>query len=410
MKLIKHTYIFTAKWLLPVMLVGCIFCFYMIEYISYEETDEFLTYEMQRLVNYHNEFNDLPEYHQVTNIFPDIMLEKPMFKDTMILETGDNEMVPYRELHFSINHHGTYQTLVIRHLLPGRDDIAEGTLMIIIGLMLLVAFSLFVIVNYMAGKIWNPFYKTLDKLVKFKINGPLPDFPTTNIDEFKSLNTILGTLLKKVGDDYRHNKEFSENTSHELQTHLAIIRASTEKLLNNPDKVPKIEELQKIYTASTKLSQVQKSFFLLSKINNHEYRNPVEIDLLQTVVHALEFFDEAIALREISVERLFEPCALSMDAGLAEILVNNLIKNAVKHNIHKGDIFITLTASALIVENSGLPLARNAETMLERFTKGENGNIGIGLAIVKQICELYNFRISYIVLEKAKHQISIFFG
>jgi len=99
-----------------------------------------------------------------------------------------------------------------------------------------------------------------------------------------------------------------------------------------------------------------------------------------------------------------------MDAGLAEILVNNLIKNAVKHNIHKGDIFITLTASALIVENSGLPLARNAETMLERFTKGENGNIGIGLAIVKQICELYNFRISYIVLEKAKHQISIFFG
>ncbi|MBW8324406.1 MAG: HAMP domain-containing histidine kinase [Prolixibacteraceae bacterium] len=409
MKLIKRTYILTAKWFLPLMIAGSIFCFYMIEYISYEEADEFLTYEMQRLVNYHEEFNDLPEFHQVTNIIPDLRLDKPMFKDTMILETGDNEMMPYRELHFSINHHGTYQTLVLRHLLLGRDDIAEGTILIIIGLMLLVGFSLFIIVNYMAGKIWNPFYKTLDKLVKFKISGPVPEFPATTIDEFKTLNTTLGTLLKKVSDDYRHNKEFSENTSHELQTHLAVIRASTEKLLNKPDEVPQIEELQKIYVASTKLSQVQKSFFLLSKINNREYSNPVEIDLRKLIVQALGFFEEAIAIRGIKVERRFEPCSLSMDTGLAEILVNNLIKNAVKHNIQNGDILITLSASALIIENSGLPFAGNAETLLERFAKGKNGNIGIGLAIVNQICELYSFRISYIVSEQARHQISISF-
>jgi signal transduction histidine kinase len=410
MKLIKRTYIFTAKWLLPVMIVGSVFCFYMIQYISYEETDEFLTYEMQRLVNYHDEFGDLPEVHQASRIIPDTRLEKPMFKDTLLLETGDNELVPYRELYFSINHHGTFQTIVIRHLLLGRDDIAEGTLMIIIGLMLLVAFSLFIIVNYMAGKIWDPFYKTLDKLVKFKMNGPLPDFPATSIDEFKSLNTILGTLLKKMGDEYRNNKEFGENISHELQTHLAVIRACTEKLLNNPDEIPPLGELQKIYAASTKLSQVQKSFFLLSKINNREYSNPVEVDLRKTVVQALEYFGEAISIRAIKVERRFEPCILSMDAGLAEILINNLIKNAVKHNIDNGDIVVTLSARVLIVENSGLPFAGNAETMLARFAKGKNGNIGIGLAIVKQICELYGFGITYTVLEQAKHKISISFG
>jgi signal transduction histidine kinase len=127
-------------------------------------------------------------------------------------------------------------------------------------------------------------------------------------------------------------------------------------------------------------------------------------------VQALEYFGEAISIRAIKVERRFEPCILSMDAGLAEILINNLIKNAVKHNIDNGDIVVTLSARVLIVENSGLPFAGNAETMLARFAKGKNGNIGIGLAIVKQICELYGFGITYTVLEQAKHKISISFG
>lgn len=409
MKLIKRTYTYTAKWMIPVIIIGSVFCFYMIEYISYEETDEFLTYEMQRLIDYHEAHNDLPEFHQVANILPDVRFEKPMFKDTLMLEPGDNEMVPYRELYFTISHNGNDQTLVLRHLLIGRDDIAEGTLLIILGLMFLITVFLYIMVNSIAGKIWNPFYQTLDKLVKFKISGPLPEFPATAIDEFQSLNTTLDTLLKKIADDYRHNKEFGENASHELQTHLAIIRANTEKLLNSPDTSLEVEELQKIYTASTKLSQVQKSLSLLSKINNREYSNPVKVDFRNTVEQAFEIFTEAITIREINVDKHLRGCTLTMDAGLAEILVNNLVKNAVKHNIQNGTIRIILSPVELTIENSGLPFNGNADMLLERFAKGKNGNIGIGLAIVKQICELYNFRISYTVSEQAEHKISISF-
>lgn len=409
MKLIKRTYTYTAKWMLPVIIIGSVFCFYMIEYISYEETDEFLTYEMQRLIGYHEAHNDLPEFHQVANILPDVRFEKPMFKDTLMLEPGDNEMVPYRELYFTISHNGSDQTLVLRHLLIGRDDIAEGTLLIILGLMFLITVFLYIMVNSIAGKIWNPFYQTLDKLVKFKISGPLPEFPATAIDEFQSLNTTLDTLLKKIADDYRHNKEFSENASHELQTHLAIIRANTEKLLNSPDTSLEVEELQKIYTASTKLSQVQKSLSLLSKINNREYSNPVKVDFRNTVEQALDIFTEAITIRGINVDKQLRACTLTMDAGLAEILVNNLVKNAVKHNIQNGTIRIILSPVEVTIENSGLPFNGNADMLLERFAKGKNGNIGIGLAIVKQICELYNFRISYTISEQAEHKISISF-
>lgn len=409
MKLIKRTYTYTALSLIPVIILGSLFCYYMIQYISYEETDEFLTYEMQRLVDYHKKNNDLPEFHQVTAILPGVKYDTPMFRDTMILEPADNEMVPYRELYFTISHKGEDQTLVLRHLLIGRDDIAEGTILILAGLMLLITGVLYLTVNYMAGKIWTPFYKTLDRLVRFKISGPLPDFPETDVDEFKSLNATLKTLLEKISVDYRHNKEFSENSSHELQTHLAIIRANTEKLLNNPGAAPHAAELQKVYAAVARLSQVQKSLLLLSKINNREYSNAVRINFKQHVVQSFELFREAILIREITVNSHLEPCFLVMDAGLAEILTDNLVKNAVKHNMQYGNITVTLDASSLVIENSGTDLPGNAELMLERFAKGKEGNIGIGLAIVKQICELYHFNISYTVTDNSLHRVAILF-
>ena len=202
MKLIKRTYIYTSVTLIPLLIIGGLFAFYMIEYISYEETDEFLTYEMERLVNYHEQNNDLPDFHNVDDILEDVKYPQPVFKDTLLLESGDNEMVPYRELRFSINHNGRDFTIVIRQLLPGRDDIAQGTLMIILGLLFL--FSMFVIltVNFAARKIWTPFYNTLNKIVSYKIRDPLPVFKNSDIDEFNTLNVTLNTFLKKISSRY----------------------------------------------------------------------------------------------------------------------------------------------------------------------------------------------------------------
>ncbi|MCO6491021.1 MAG: HAMP domain-containing histidine kinase [Phaeodactylibacter sp.] len=408
MKLIKRTYFLTALWLLPVMFIGSIFCFYMIEYIAYEETDEFLTYEMERLLDYHKTNGNLPDYHKVSNVIPGLRYEKPVFRDTLLLETGDNEMVPYRMLYFTIQHKERDFTIVLSHLLLGKDDVAQGTALIIFGLMFLVSAFLVLIVNQVTRKIWAPFYQTLNQLTQFKIGNPLPQFPKTTIEEFETLNATLATLLKKITNDYQHNKEFNENASHELQTHLAIIRSNTEKLLNNiPESARNVNELQTIYSASTRLSQVQRSLLLLSKISNGEYSKDVNVDMRQMLFQSLSTFSETIELRGITIKKDIQPCEIYMDAGLAEILLSNLVKNAVKHNIQDGFISIKLTASALEVENSGLTVQGDPERMLRRFAKGNNGNSGIGLAIVDQICELYGFCLSYEVSGGSNHKIAI---
>lgn len=410
MKLIKRTYLMTGMWLLPVMVIGSIFCFLMIEYIAYEETDEFLTYEMGRLVNYHREFNDLPEFHQVARIIPDTRFEKPFFKDTLILEPADNELVPYRELHFSINHKGRDFGIVLQHLLLGRDDIAQGTIMIILGLMLLTALFVILILNQVTGKIWKPFYQTLGKLVKFKIDRPLPEFPETNIDEFRSLNDTLDMLLKKIVKDYRNNREYHENVSHELQTHLAVIRANTEILLgDDAGKPQRLKELKKIYSATTRLSQAQKSLLLISRISNQEFSNHAAVDMQKVVAQVLDTYIDAINVREIVIQRDTREAIVFMDPGLAEILVSNLFKNAVKHNIHQGYITIRLDSSSLTVANSGQPFQGDPASMLERFTMGNGGNSGLGLAIARQICDLYGFSIAYRVEGESDHIVTVRF-
>lgn len=409
MKLIKRTYIHTLFWMTPILLIGSVFSFFIIEYVAYDEVDEFLTYEMDRLVTYHKEFNDLPDFHYLAKIIEDVKYEQPVFKDTLLLEPGDNEMVPYRQLWFSIHHKGRDFTLVLQHLMLGRDDIAQGALLIISGLVLLIVLFAFLSVNRVTGKIWSPFYATLNKITQFKISGPVPEFETSDIDEFNKLNTTLNSLLKKVSADYRHNKEFNENASHELQTHLAVIKANAGELLGSELKnVEQLEKVRKIYSAATRLSQVQKSLLLLSKINNREFSKNININLEEPLEKVLELFAETIEIREIKLTLQTEPCPVFMDAGLAEALVNNLVKNAVKHNVQNGFITIQLNAGNLKIENSGQLFDGNPEVLFQRFSKGETGNSGIGLAIVKEICDLYGFKIQYEIRD-AVHKITIYF-
>ncbi|KAF0202566.1 MAG: twp-component sensor histidine [Bacteroidetes bacterium] len=409
MKLIKRTYLETFLWLIPVLLIGSIFSFFMIKYIIYEETDEYLTYEMQRLSEYHAKNNDLPEFHKVADVIDNLKLDKPLYKDTLIIEPRDNELIPYRELHFSIKHEGKDFTIVLRHLLPGNDDIFEGTLLMMTGLLFLISLFLLLMLNSISVKLWSPFYRTLGILNKYRITEPVPVFPKSKIEEFNSLDSTIEELLKKIVYDYKRTKEFNENASHELQTHLAIIRLNSEKLLNtNQDEIYNPLYIQPIINATAKLSLVQKSLLLLSKIGNLEYKNNTNLNLTEITNNSLSLFQEAISIRNISVIKNLESCVLFMDAGLAEILVNNLLKNAVKHNIQNGNIKINLMQQHLIIENSGMPFQGNPKTLFERFTIGTSGNLGLGLAIVKQICEVYKFDITYDVVDNL-HKIQISF-
>lgn len=409
MKLIKQTYFATLRWLIPILIIGSVFCFYMIQYISYEETDEFLTYEMNRLITYHKEYNQLPEFHKVAEIIPEASYKTPIFKDTSLLETADGEFVPHRELRFSIEHKGKDVGIVLRHLLLGTDDVFEGTLMIVGGLTALFLLFIFITLSYTSKKIWHPFYITLKKLQLFKISDPVPVFEQTKTEEFNELNETLEKILHHLSLDFKHNKEFTENVSHELQTHLAVIRMQTESLLNKTTKIGEHNEIKKIYAATSSLMQIQKSLFLLSKISNGEFSDVVPQPFHHSLEKAIPLFEEFTSSRSISISTSISNCFISIDNGLSEILINNLLKNAVKYNVDSGFISISLNQQRLIIKNSCLDDIHPSTNLTKRYVKSEKGNLGLGLSIVAEICQLYGFDFIILRNQKNVHEVQINF-
>jgi signal transduction histidine kinase len=322
------------------------------------------------------------------------------------------EMAPYRELLFTLEYNGEPYTIVLRHLLLGRPDIVEGTLFILAGLLVLIYLMMFLAVNRVAQKHWKPFYVTLNKLSKYNPEKPVEPLPITPIEEFNYLNTSINRLFNRIERDFRNMKEYNENASHELQTHLAVIKGASENMLNSMNEEADFQlrdQIRRIHTATTQLSYIQRSLLLLSRIGNHEFNDVKQVNLREIVEITLSNFEEMVRMRGIELVTDMEDCIITADVGLMKIMINNLLKNAVKYNVEQGFLKIKLDQEKLVISNSGEVSKKNTQDMIHRYARGEKGNLGIGLSIVNQICEINQFFFQYLVVEKNIHQIEIFF-
>src|SRR5207244_9063407 len=88
---------------------------------------------------------------------------------------------------------------------------------------------------------------------------------------------------------------------------------------------------------------------------------------------------------------------IKMNSELADILLNNLLSNATRHNVSGGNIKIEMTKKSLCVSNSSLQKALDPVRLYSRFYKQEGtaGQNGLGLSIIKQICDVSGFKIDY---------------
>jgi len=102
---------------------------------------------------------------------------------------------------------------------------------------------------------------------------------------------------------------------------------------------------------------------------------------------------------------------LPIDSALADILISNLIKNAIQHNENGGWINIKLQAQQLEISNSGKAPSVPTESLFNRFKKGQNSSasLGLGLAIVKKITDTQNWQVIYHFADQT-HTIRVVFS
>ncbi|RKS50527.1 hypothetical protein BC962_2297 [Gillisia mitskevichiae] len=337
-------------------------------------------------------------------------LEELFLKDTLIYDPSQNEDEVFRELSTFKRINGKNYRITVRNLVVESKDILIAIDVSYFIIILLV--FLFLFYSNVEGnrKLWFPFFKNLEAMKNFSVKSEkqivLVD---SDILEFQELSNEISLLTNKVQDDYQNLKQLTEDVSHEMQTPLAIMQAKIENIINtnkiDDDQYKLFSSLQKDIQ---RLKQLIKRLTLLTKIENNQFINIDKVDIAASLGKTIQNFKELFNL-EIGFQYK-HPLFVSMDPYLVEVLCNNLISNAVKHDVKKDEILVSCSHNSMIISNSGEKQIENPEKLFNRFYRESKSNqsTGLGLAIVKKICDLYGFEISY-KFHDARHIFTVNF-
>lgn len=291
-----------------------------------------------------------------------------------------------------------YKILIVESKVE-TEDLIRLIFLITIGVILLLLLVLLVTNRLILNRLWRPFYNIMDELRLFNIaDAKAIPGTSTFIDEFKELNDAVVDMAAKASHDYKDLKTFTENASHELLTPIAVINSKLDTLIqteNFSDRQSKL--LNDLYSAVSRLNRLNQSLLLLVKIENRLLHEQQQINLRELLEETIVQFDEIFNDKGLKLQYKLENMEIQASRYLVEILLSNLISNAIRHNRPGGEINIYLTGEHLTIQNTGDAAQLNEEQIFTRFHKssGSEGS-GLGLTISRQICESFGFTLNYL--------------
>lgn len=338
-----------------------------------------------------------------------------LYKDTFMYMENEDDLEPVRLLTtvFEAKNNKFYQLKVISSMVE-EDDLIEDLFYSLLWLYLILLATILIINTLVLRSMWKPFFKFLNQLGQFKLGKNEEVQPVqSKVAEFQLLNKVVTEVLESNIRSFHNQKQLIENASHELQTPLAIALGKLQLMADNPElSEGVVKEIFQTIETLERLTRLNKSLLLLSKIENQQFLNEEDIHFNELIRTVLEDFQDQIEFRELEVVLLFENELIAkMNRELARILITNLIKNAIRHNFKKGKIEIRITDLSFQVSNSGSDKALDPEKVFQRFHKGsdDQASTGLGLAIVKSIVDISGYQISY-TYTASMHQFTVEFN
>ncbi len=391
--------------MVAIFLLSSVLYYFLIRFILIHELDEDLVERKHKIEHHVAAYGSLPSFSDLDDV--NILYKKVAtpgsskvkYQLVKLFNRAERKKQGYRELEYFQQVGNDNYNIAIAMPLEGMHDL----LRVIVGItsltILLIIIATILLNRLLLKKLWKPFYETITTLRLFKIGKKQkPVFPETDIDEFVFLKDNLEQTINSAQDDYHLLKEFTENASHEFQTPLAIIRSKLDLLIQEEN----LSERQSVLLGQTygsikKLARLNQALLLLTKIENHQFQYAEELDLKDKIREKLDQFSELWQNNEIMVTADLTNASVSANPELIEIMLNNILSNASKHNVYKGEIGIFLNSKRLVVENTAAAGELDRKKIFRRFYKEEQTtqSNGLGLSIVKEICDLLGIRISY---------------
>jgi two-component system OmpR family sensor kinase len=207
---------------------------------------------------------------------------------------------------------------------------------------------------------------------------------------------LLQLFLKPMKDALYLLDRFIKDTTHELNTPVSTIVTNIEMIdKDNLDDKFLQKTINRIDIGAKTISNLYEDLTFLV-LDNKIISKDIDINLKEIVLQRVEYFASQVAMKKIDFVLYLEDKVVYIDEKKIIKVIDNLISNAIKYNNIAGKITIKLDENILSIEDSGKGISEeNIKMMFDRYARFDKsvGGFGIGLNIVKMVCDEYGVSI-----------------
>ena len=273
----------------------------------------------------------------------------------------------------------------------------------------LILISLFLTMRFLAGKSIEPIKEIIQKtnqITQKNLNERIPE-PELD-DEIGQLTRSINSLLGRLEQSLKREKQFTSDASHELRTPLSVLRGTLEVLIRKPRTSEEYEQKIKTSLATIdRMSAMLDQLLALARVEN--FKNLVKEELeLVTFLEELADHTTSEKQRKITFQpQISFPIYIRINEKSLEMILENLLQNAIKYSSANSDIFLRVgksdTHAYIEVADEGIGispehLAQIFDPFFREKVALDQGipGTGLGLAIVKKLAQESQIKLSVV--------------
>ncbi len=218
-------------------------------------------------------------------------------------------------------------------------------------------------------------------------------------DEIGRLSDAFNRMAQTLETQESLRKKLTSNIAHELRTPLSIIRGELEGMMDGFIPIDK-EHLESLYTEIRRLMNILEGIEELARAQASSLtlrKQPVELmTFLKNIVGRFQttFHEKGVVL-EMQCE---DGLVANADPDRLSQIIMNLLSNALKATGKGGNVLIKATRNdaelAIEVLDSGCGIKQeDLPFVFERFYKGKDGGLGLGLTIAQELVDAHGGRV-----------------
>ncbi len=199
-------------------------------------------------------------------------------------------------------------------------------------------------------------------------------------------------FMKPIRQKVLQIENFVQDISHELNTPVTALQMSSQRALSKGVYDEKI--LKNISISTKQLYTIYQSLTYLNFTTS--LPSAKEIPIKPVVQESIEYYTELLSAKSIRLQSALEDARLMIVPQRASLLFSNLLSNAIKYSLPHTTITITLKQGYLSIKDEGVGIPKEKlQAIFTLYERGSDiaGGFGVGLSIVKQICDEYGIKI-----------------